>query len=281
MSLYRGMDLAALDAAYNNSAAIGGAAARDSFLADATARTKALNAQTKPQRDLAYGGAARQRLDFYKAKDGAPTLVFIHGGYWRSTDKENWGYVAAGPLAHGINVANIEYTLAPANRIEGIVTEVKQALAWLRANLSRLGGDPEKLYVSGHSAGGHLTAMMIGEPGIKGALPISGVFDMLPMRLCSMNADFRLDESEEKRTSPMRHIPASGPPQIVAVGGGELPEFVRQSRDYAAAWTGKGLKGRLLEVGTHNHFSVLDDLADPRGALALAARDLVTGRSWD
>ncbi len=272
------MDLAALDAAYNNSAVIGGAEARDKFIAEATARTKTLDATAKPQRDLAYGPAPRQRLDFYAAKSGAPTLAFIHGGYWRSTDKENWGYVASGPLAHGINVANIEYTLAPANRIEGIVAEVKQALAFLRANLARLGGDPEKLYVSGHSAGGHLTAMMAGEPGVKGCLPISGVFDMQPMLLCSMNSDFRLDAGEAERTSPQRHIPAAGPPQIVAVGGGELPEFLRQSRDYLAAWTAKGLKGRLIEVGTHNHFSVLDDLADPKGALALAARELVSGR---
>ncbi len=278
MSLYRGMDLVALDAAYNNSAVIGGAEARDRFLAEAIARTKALDATAKPQRNLAYGPAPRQRLDFYKAKEGAPTLAFIHGGYWRSTDKENWGYVAAGPLAHGISVANIEYTLAPTNRIEGIAAEIRQALAYLRANLARLGGDPEKLYVSGHSAGGHLTAMMVGEPGVRGALPISGVFDMQPMLLCSMNSDFRLDEGEAKRTSPLLHIPAAGPPQIVAVGGGELPEFLRQSSDYLAAWTAKGLKGRLLEVGRHNHFSVLDDLADPKGALALAARDLVAGR---
>jgi arylformamidase len=279
MSLYRGMDLAALDAAYNNSAAIGGAEARDRFIAESTARTRALNDRAKPQRDLAYGAAPRQRLDFYAGgKAGAPTLAFIHGGYWRSTDKENWGFVAAGPLAHGINVANIEYTLAPANRIDGIVAEVKQALAWLRSNLPRLGGDPGKLYVSGHSAGGHLTAMMAGEPGLKGLLPISGVFDMLPMRLCSMNVDFRLDEAEATRTSPMLHIPAQAPPMIVAVGGGELPEFVRQSKDYAAAWTARGLKGRFLEVGRYNHFNVLEALADPKGAITGALQDLVASK---
>lgn len=279
MSLYRGMDKMAIDAAYNNAAAIGGAEARDRFIAEFTARTRALDAKAKPQRDIGYGSAPRQRLDFYASgKSGAPTLVFIHGGYWRSTDKENWGFVAAGPLAHGINVANIEYTLAPANRLDGIVAEVKQALAFLRSNLSKLGGDPDKLYVSGHSAGGHLTSMVLGEKGVKGGLPISGVFDMLPMRLSSMNADFWLDEDEEKRTSPMLHIPAKAPPQIIAVGGGELPEFVRQSKDYAAAWTGKGLKGRYIEIGSYNHFNVLEELADPDGELAVAVRDLVAGK---
>lgn len=279
MTLYRGMDKAALDAAYNNSGAIGGAEARDRIIAEYTARTRLLDAKAGPKRDLAYGKAPRQRLDFYASgQPDAPTLAFIHGGYWRSTDKENWGFVAAGPLAHGINVANIEYTLAPANRIDGIVAEVKQALAWLRANLASLGGDPDRLYVSGHSAGGHLAAMVIGEKGIKGALPISGVFDMAPMRLCSMNADFRLDEEEEKRTSPMLHIPAKAPPQVIAVGGGELAEFVRQSREYAAAWTAAGLKGRLIEIGSYNHFNVLDELADPDGEIAVAVRDLVAGK---
>jgi len=279
MSLYRGMDKVALDAAYNNSGVVGGAEGRDKIIAEYTARTRALDARAKPKRDLAYGKAPRQRLDFYAGGGSdAPTLAFIHGGYWRSTDKENWGFVAAGPLAHGINVANIEYTLAPANRIEGIVAEVKQAIAWLRANLASLGGDPDKLYVSGHSAGGHLTAMAVCEKGIKGALPISGVFDMAPMRLCSMNVDFRLDEDEEKRTSPMFDLPTKAPPMVIAVGGGELPEFLRQSRDYAAAWIGKGLKGRLLEVGSYNHFNVLDELADPDGEIAIAVRDLVAGK---
>lgn len=277
--LYRGMDKTAIDAAYNNSAAIGGAEARDRFIAEVTRRTAALVAKTGAQRNLAYGSAPRQTLDFFACgKPGAATLAFIHGGYWRSTDKEAWGYVAEGPLAHGLNVANIEYTLAPQNRMDGIVAEVRQALAWLRANLARLGGDPARLFVAGHSAGGHLTAMAITGPGVAGGLAISGVFDLEPIRLSSMNADIRLDDEDWRRNSPQFNLPAKAPPLIVAVGGGELPEFLRQSRDYHAAWTAAGLKGRLLEVGTHNHFSVLDDLADPRGALALAARDLAAGK---
>jgi acetyl esterase/lipase len=279
MDTYRGMDRAALDAAYNNSAAIGGMDARDRFIAEVTKRSAALAAKTGAQRNLAYGSAPRQTLDFFSCgKAGAATLAFIHGGYWRSTEKEAWGYVAEGPLAHGLHVANIEYTLAPQIRMDGIVAEIRQTIAWLRANLGRLGGDPGKLYIAGHSAGGHLTAMAIAEPGVRGGIAISGVFDLEPILISSMNADIRLDENEAKRNSPQFNLPAKAPPLIVAVGGGELPEFLRQSEDYHAAWTAKGLKGKLLKLGTHNHFSVLEDLANPQGPLALAARDLAAGK---
>ena len=279
MSTYRGMDRAAIDAAYNNSAAIGGPEARDRFVAEATRRSQVLSDRIRPDRNIAYGPARRQMLDFFACeRPGAPTLAFIHGGYWRSMTKEVFGYVAEGPLAHGMHVANIEYTLAPEIRLEAIVGEVRQAIGWLVANLKRLGGDPGKLYIAGHSAGGHLAAMAINEPGVRGALAISGVFDLEPIRLSSMNDDIRLDEAEARRNSPQFNLPETAPPLVVAVGGGELPEFLRQSEDYAAAWTARGLKGRLLKVGTHNHFSVLDDLADPKGALALAARDLAAGR---
>lgn len=279
MSTYRGMDQAAIDAAYNNSAAIGGMEARDRFIAEVTKRSAALAARSNVQRNLPCGSAPRQALDFFSCgKANAPTLAFIHGGYWRSTEKEAWGYVAEGPLAHGLHVANIEYTLAPQYRMDGIVAEIRQAIAWLRANLARLGGDPGKLYVAGHSAGGHLTAMAIAEPGVQGGIAISGVFDLEPIVLSSMNADIRLDAEEARRNSPQFHLPDRAPPLVVAVGGGELPEFLRQSEDYYAAWAAKGHTGKLLKLGTHNHFSVLDDLASPQGPLALAARDLAAGK---
>lgn len=279
METYRGMDRAALDAAYNNSAAIGGMEARDRFIAEVTERSAALAAKTNVQRNLAYGTAPRQTLDFFSCgKSGAPTLAFIHGGYWRSTEKEAWGYVAEGPLAHGMHVANLEYTLAPQVRLDGIVAEIRQAIAWLGANLARLGGDPGRLYIAGHSAGGHLTAMAITEPAVKGGIAISGVFDLEPIRLSSMNADIRLDADEARRNSPQFHPPEKAPPLVIAVGGGELPEFLRQSEAYYAAWLAAGHRGKLLKLGTHNHFSVLEELARPNGGLALAARDLVAGK---
>lgn len=272
--LYRGMDKAALDAAYNNGAAIG-ATARDRYFADWTARTKALAAQVGARTDLRYGDGARQRIDFYPSGvASAPTLLFIHGGYWQMSDKENYGCIAAGPLAHGINVAFIEYTLTPAIRMDGIVAEVGRGVAWLHANLGKLGAATDGVVVAGHSAGGHLTAMMLGETGVKGALPISGLFDLEPIRLSYLNDKVGLDEEEAARNSPLRHIPAAAPPMIVAVGGRELSELRRQSRDYDAACRAQDLNARLLEIEDNDHFSILEELARPEGKLTAAVRDL-------
>jgi arylformamidase len=279
MQLYRGMDRAALDAAYDNGAAIGGAPGRDRMVADFTARSAVLVAKHRPKADLRYGDRPRNRIDYFAAGKGAPTLAFIHGGYWRATDKEMYSFVAEGPLSNGISVANVEYTLAPAASFEQIVSEIKQAIAWLRANLAGLGGDPDKLFLSGHSAGGHLTAMAINEKGVRAGLAISGVFDLEPIRLGQINETLTLDETTARRNSPQFNLPAKAPPLMVAVGGGELAEFVRQSREYHAAWTAKGLPGRYVETPGHNHFTVLDELASPGGSLTTALVDLIADKA--
>jgi len=281
--VYRGMDRAALDAGYNNSAAVG-QVKRDRYIADWTARSKALADKVRAKRDLRYGEAPRNRIDFYPSgKANAPTFVFIHGGYWQMSDKENYGFIGAGPLAHGINVAMIEYTLAPAIRMDGIVAEVKRAMAWIVAHLGELGAARDGVYVGGHSAGGHLTASVVAEPGVKGALPISGLFDLEPIRLCYLNDAVRMDEAEARRNSPLLNLPdLSGPngapPAVISVGEDELPELRRQSADYYAAWTKKGLKGRYLPLKGHEHFSILEELAKPDGELTNAVRDLIAAR---
>jgi dienelactone hydrolase len=273
---YRGMDKAALDAAYNNSAVIG-IERRDRYFAEWTARTAALAERVQARRDLRYGDGARQRIDFYPCgAAGAPSLVFIHGGYWQLSDKENYGCIAAGPLAHGINVALVEYTLAPAIRMDGIVAEVKQALAWLRAQLGALGAATDGFVVSGHSAGGQLAAMAMSEPGVKACLPISGLFELEPLRQSYLNDKLAMDEAEAGRNSPIRHIPSAAPPLVVAIGGNELPEMQRQSTDYCAACLARGMKVRPLVLAGHDHFSILDELARPDGQLTDAVRGLFT-----
>jgi arylformamidase len=262
--VYRGMDQAALDAAYNNQAhvpelpAIRAAWAKQS--AAALARPHVL--------DQRYGAGGRETLDlFFAANRNAPTLVFIHGGYWQANDKENFRFVVDGPLTHGINVALLEYTLAPQARMNQIVQEVRRGVKWLAEHLGEFGADPKRIILCGHSAGGHLTAMAAADPEVWCGLSISGLFDLQPIRLCYLNSKLGLDEVEADRNSPLRNLPARAAPLLIAYGDAELPELQRQSVEFAQAWTGKGLAGAPFAVPGANHFTVVDELARPGGML--------------
>jgi arylformamidase len=271
--LYRGMDRAQLDAAYNNSAAV---PTVDATRADWDARSASVRQSRRDHLDLAYGDRPRQRLDLFLADSpSAPTLMFIHGGYWQNNDKERFDFLAEGPLAHGINVAVVEYTLAPDARLDQIVGEIRRSVAWLDEHLGDYGADPARIYVSGHSAGGHLTASMMNLREVKGGLAISGLFDLEPIRLNYLNVKLGLDPAEARRNSPILHLPATAGPLITAYGTAELPELRRQSIDYAEAWIGHALPGRLMPVSGANHFTILESLADPDGALTHAVVEMV------
>ena len=276
--LYRGMDRAALDAAYNNTAAVGNAK-RDAYVAGWIARSDAL--RKRPVRmNQQYGAGARQRVDMFECgRPGAPTLVYIHGGYWQMNDKEPYTFIGEGMLAAGINLAMMEYTLAPAARMDAIVAEVRACVAWVIAHAKEYGGDPDRVFVSGHSAGGHLTAMAMNDPRVAGGVAISGIYDLEPIRLNYLNDKLGLDPAETERNSPMRHLPSQAGPLVVTVGLGELPELIRQSEEYAAAWTRRGLPGRYLPVPKHDHFSILEELAQPDGVILAALKQMSTGVS--
>jgi arylformamidase len=264
--MYRGMDRAALDAAYNNGAAV---ADSPKIVADWEARSARLRAAHPEGMDLRYGPDERNRIDYFAARRDGPVLAFIHGGYWQNRSKELFAFVAEGPLAWGINVALIGYTLAPQKRLDGIVDEIRAALGWLHTAIPLVGGDKGRLFVSGWSAGGHLTAMAIDHPAVKGGLAISGIYDLEPMRLCYINDKLRLDEAEEKRNSPM-FLKAAEKPLFIAYGADELPELCRQSEEYSK----KLAHTTLLAVPRRNHFTVLEELASPHGALTALARKL-------
>jgi arylformamidase len=264
-TLYRGMDRAALDAAYNNRNAV---ATYPAIAAERVKRSARVRESRKFHADLKYGASGRERLDIFPAaRGGAPLLAFIHGGYWQSNDKEASSFLVEGPLAHGFSVALIEYTLAPEAGIERIVGEVGRAIDWLAGHAGDFGADPSRIFVSGHSAGGHLTAMMLGKPSVAGALAISGLYDLEPIRLCYLNEKLGLTEASAHRHSPLKHLPPRHAPVAVAVGAAELPELVRPSTEYAAA-----LGAPLRALRDHDHFSVLEELARPEGALC---RELV------
>jgi arylformamidase len=147
-------------------------------------------------------------------------------------------------------------------------------VAWVIEHAGELGGDAARVFVAGHSAGGHLTAEAMNDARVAGGLAISGIYDLEPIRLNYLNDKLRLDPAEAARNSPLLHLPARAAPLVVTVGLGELPELIRQSEDYWAAWQRRGLGGRYLPIPAHDHFSILEELARPDGRLLAALRDL-------
>src|SRR3954451_25494716 len=271
--LYRGMDRAQLDAAYNNTAAV---PERDAIVADWAARSARVRRERQGHLDLHYGDGPRERLDLFLAADpNAPTLAFIHGGYWQMNDKEGTTFLADGVLPHGINFALIEYTLAPAARMEQIVGEIRRVIGWLDDHLVEFGGGPTRIYGAGHSGGGHLTATAVSRGAVRGGPAISGLYDLEPIRLNYLNEKLGLDEAEAGRNSPLLHLPPTAGPLGVAYGTAELPELCRQSIDYAKAWVDAGLPGQLLPIDGADHFTILEALADPRGALTEALLGII------
>jgi acetyl esterase/lipase len=259
-AVYRGMERAALDAAYNNGAAVAKSA---QIVADWQTRSERVRAEFPDGLDLAYGPAPRNRIDFFEAKKDSPLFVFIHGGYWQARSKELFAFIVPGLLAHDISVALVGYTLAPEKRLDGIVGEIRAAISYLDSRGNRM-------IVSGWSAGGHLTAMAMQHPAANAGLAISGLYDLEPIRLCYVNDKLRLDEREADRNSPLTQ-PAFSEPITVAYGAKELPELQRQSQEYAKAVK----QARLVALPGHDHFTILEELASKEGALTREVRALI------
>ncbi len=263
--IYRGMDRAALDAAYNNSAAVADSAA---WLANWRKHSVAPRARHGVQLDVPYGRQERARLDYLPSGvPGAPLFVFIHGGYWQRNAKEIFSFIAEGPQAHGIDVAILGYTLAPAARLSEIVLEIEQALTFLAENAGQFGFNAESLYVGGWSAGGHLAALACDLPMVRGGLVISGIFDLEPIALSYINDPLRLNRNEIEQLSPLHLLRAGAAPQCLTVGGNELAELQRQSAVYADAASRIGMRVKLHVLPGHHHFSILDELAKADGIL--------------
>ncbi|MBI5131815.1 MAG: alpha/beta hydrolase [Rhodopseudomonas palustris] len=263
--VFRGMDRATLDAAYNNSAAV---VDSPQWLAQWRERSAVRRAAPGARLDIAYADKERTSLDYFSSGvAGAPLFVFLHGGYWQRNAKEMFSFVADGPNARGIDVAVVGYTLAPAARLAEIVVEIDQALDVLGADADRFAFDRTRLVVGGWSAGGHLASLASARSSVSGALCISGIFDLEPIAHCYINDLLQLDRREVESLSPLRRLHAGAAPQCLTVGGDELPELQRQSADYAELAHRFGLSVRLRTLPGHHHFSMLDELASADGAL--------------
>lgn len=273
MELYRGMDRAALDIAYSNRSVV---TDWQDYLDRWTREGMPLYAGKATARDLFYGDKPRQRIDLFLTEDAtAPTCLFLHGGYWQWNDKEGQAFVAGGLLANGISAAIGEYTLSPAAGMAEICAEAGAQVRFLADELARRGRDPSRLYLCGISTGAHLMAQALAEAGVRGALLISGIYDLEPIRVSTLNAPIGMDAADARRFSPLHQIPASTPPILIAYGADEIPEIRRQSDDYFAALDFIGRDVEKMPVAGCNHFSVLEQLSAPDGVLARALVGLV------
>ncbi|MFZ7094263.1 alpha/beta hydrolase [Primorskyibacter sp. 2E233] len=230
-------------------------------------------------RNIAYGPLPDQRLDLMPpARPGAPVQIFIHGGYWQSLDKDDYAFALEPLVSAGAMVVSVNYTLCPAVTLDALVDQVRHACAWVWHNARDHGGDPARLHVTGHSAGGHLAAMMAAtdwaafQPGlppdmIKSAVPVSGLFDLEPLRFCSVNAAVQMDRATAARNSPRFMTPAARMPISIVAGADETGEARRQSRDLATAWQAEAGRVAYIETPGHHHFSVVEAMTEPGNPL--------------
>ena len=274
--IWREYDQAGLDAQYNN---------RKRF-ADYVDRFAAWGEWSQGTRDklncrpdVAFGEHPLESLDIFPAEtSGAPIYVFIHGGYWYSLDKNDFSYVAEGMVAHGVTTIVNNYVLAPLGDMDEIVRQNRAALAWIWRNATDFGADPHRIYVTGHSAGGHLAAMLLAtdwpnfEAGlprnlVKGACSISGLFELEPIRLSYLNEKLGMDREMAERNSPaLLEYPITAP-LLMVVGKDESDEYHRQSKAMADKWSELGYKHELFVPDGLDHFAIVDSLIDPHADL--------------
>ncbi len=236
--------------------------------------------------DRRYGEAPGETMDIFPARKGdGSCLMFIHGGYWRSLDKSDFSFLAPATVDAGVSLALVNYDLCPTVTVEEIVRQMLRASRWLYLNAEQYGMDEERLYVLGHSAGGHLVAMMMAalwpvfDPRLpkdlwKGGLAVSGIYDLRPLlQVDWLQTDLRLDEASAYRASPAFLPPATRAPVMTCVGGKESSEFRRQNALLGERW--KSAFAGDIPVPGANHFSVVDALADQGSALFAATRRLM------
>ena len=270
-------DQAALDRAYDQTY---WAANMQQVLARRALASDAARGRLGAPKKFAYGVTPIETLDLYPAsRPQAPIVVFLHGGAWRGGDARHAAYAAETFVHAGAHYAVPEFATVMAVGLDGMVAQVRGAVAWLARNATTFGGDATRIHVIGHSSGGHLAAnvlvtdwQLLGLPAdtVHGGMCVSGMFDLAPVRLSARSSYVKFDDRIEHDLSPQRHLGRLRCPVIVAYGDQESPEFQRQSRDFAASLEQSGHLDRLIVGRGHNHFELPETLGSPDGLLGHA-----------
>jgi arylformamidase len=246
-------------------------------------RAAATRQRFAPMGDIKYGAHPREVLDLFRVENARGTLIYIHGGYWRSFSKLETSWVADGFLEQGFSVALINYPLCPDVSLAQIRSSVLSAFAYLYRNVLNE-SEKRNIVVTGHSAGGHLAALHLAtdwrdhklpQNPIAGVISLSGVFDVAPLLRTSLNADLHLTEQTAQSLNLMSIQPKSNAKLVLAVGALESEEFHRQSTDIAKSWA--SLAPQLVDVPDLNHYTIVDSLAAKDGVLHGLACDMLNG----
>ena len=274
-------DQVELDAAYNQAAYAPNANQIQGRLAHASELVRARLGEPKR---VAYGPSNVERLDIFRTTGAqAPVHIFVHGGAWRGGSAAGSAYPAEMFMNAGAHYIALDFVrVQDANGSLMVMAEqVRRAIAWVSKNAASFGGDPARLYVSGHSSGAHLAAVALttdwrkdfGLPQdiVKGALLSGGIYDLKGPRLSSRSAYVKFDDVTEEALSPQRHLDKLHTPLIVGYGSLETPEFQRQSREFAAAMKAQAKPVELMRAENYNHFELIETLGNPYGILGRAA----------
>ena len=223
---------------------------------------------------IPYGPTCDEKLDIFPAdRPDAPVFVFIHGGYWRAFAASDHSFVALGPVALGITTVVVDYSLCPKVTIDEITRQCRAAVAWTLRHIGAHGGDPGRVAIGGHSAGGHLSAMCLetrwnedyglARDPLAAALLVSGIYDIEPLRYSYLQPTIQLDDGIVRRNSPLFGVQPCATPVLATWGADESEEFARQSTSFHATWQAAGNRSELYAQPGANHFSAIHGFADP------------------
>jgi len=258
----------------------------DAVLKRYVVNSDGVRARLGAPKTVAYGASAIETLDIYPtARVNAPVLVFVHGGAWRTGKARDSAYAAEAFVRAGAHYVVPDFATVMDVGLDGMVAQVRRAVAWVARNASSFGGDPGRIYVAGHSSGGHLAGTVLvtdwstdfGLPRdvVKGGVCISGMYDLRGPRLSARSSYVKFDDRIEHDHSAQRHLARIPCPVIVAYGDQESPEFQRQSREFAEALRTAGRLHALIVGQGYNHFEIPETLASPYGLVGRATLDLM------